>query len=217
MDAYGLGQYNAYHTGKSMKHTSWISLRPLLARISLQQSLPWQRVAPATSSGSSTGNPAEASRCSSGSHVFKKAHRFAPNLLQVSMNFRSFSPYSQPQEPSRTKTHLMHLPPREADLHPLSHQPHRAQDADQAEEKVAATASPPSLCHEGPSTRCFSIRPTGVVRTPEGSAAALCARAGGCKLGTGWSKLDRTCSCQKICSKRPVTQVNDRSSCRKQA
>ena len=83
---------------------------------------------------------------------------------------------------------MIHLPPRKADLHPLSHQPHRAQDADQAEEKVSATASAPSLCHEGPSTRCFLIRPTGVVWTPKGSAA-LCNRAGGCKLGTGWCNL----------------------------
>ena len=86
---------------------------------------------------------------------------------------------SQPQERSRTKTHPIHLPTREADLHSLGHQPHRAQDADQAEEKVAATASPPSLCHQGPSTRCFLIRPTGVVSNPDYSAAALCARAGG--------------------------------------
>ena len=57
------------------------------------------------------------------------------------------------------RTHPIHPPPREADLHPLSHQPHRAQDPDQAEEKVAATASPPSLCHQGPSTRCFSTAP----------------------------------------------------------
>ena len=85
-----------------------------------------------------------------------------------------------------TKTQLMHLPPREADLHPLSHQPHRAQDADQAEEKVAATTPPPSLCHQGPSTRCFSIRPTGVVRTTGGSVAALCARAGGYKKLHSW-------------------------------
>ena len=39
------------------------------------------------------------------------------------------------------RTHPIHPPTREADLHPLSHQPHRAQDADQAEEKPAATAS----------------------------------------------------------------------------
>ena len=107
-------------------------------------------------------------------------------FFKFPLNFLSFSPYSQPQERSRTKTHLMHLPPREADLHPLSHQPHRAQDADQAEEKSAATASPPSLCHQGPSTRCFSNRPTGVVRTPEDSAAALCAWAGGYKRWNSW-------------------------------
>ena len=107
-------------------------------------------------------------------------------FFKFPLNFLSFSPYSQPQERSRTKTHLMHLPPREADLHPLSHQPHRAQDADQAEEKVAATAPPPSLCHQGPSTRCFSNRPTGVVRTPEDSAAALCAWAGGYKRWNSW-------------------------------
>ena len=91
---------------------------------------------------------------------------------------------SQPWERFGTKTHPIHLPTREADLHPLSHQPHRAQDPDQAKEKVAATVSQPSLRHQDPSTRCFLIRPTGVERTPDDSAAALCARAGGCKLGT---------------------------------
>ena len=147
-----------------------ISPRILLARVSLQQSLPSQHGAPANrpSSGSSTGNPAEASRLFRWNSCVQKGSldaaqleilaSLAPSLLQGS----DVSP-SQPQERSRTKTHLMHLPTREADLHPLSHQPHRAQDADQAEEKVAATAPPPSLCHQGPSTRCFSNRPTGVV------------------------------------------------------
>ena len=168
----------------------------LLARVLLQQSLPWQHVAPANrpSSGSSSGNPAEASRlfrwksCVEMSLVsWKQLLHLHLIFLYVALNFRSFGP-SQPRERSRTKTNRIHLPPREADIHPLSHQPHSAQDPDQAEEKVAATASPPSLCHQGPSTRCFSIRPTGVLETPDGSAAALCAWASGCKLGTGWCK-----------------------------
>ena len=79
-----------------------------------------------------------------------------PALILIVSSFRSFSP-SHPLW--RMRTHPIHPPTREADLHPLSHQPHRAQDADQAEEKPAATASPPSLCHQGSSTRCFSIRP----------------------------------------------------------
>ena len=125
------------------------------------------------------------------------------------------------------RTHPIHPPTREAN-HPLSHQPHRAQDADQAEEKSAATASVSSLCHQGPSTRCFSIRPTGVVRTPEGSAAALCAWASGCKKWNSWptptydthectvDKLDpmlKNLNNKTSCH----THISDRSSCRKQA
>ena len=144
-----------------------ISCRLLLARVSLQQSLPSQHVAPANrpSSGSSSGNPAEASRlfrwksCVEMSLVsWKQLLHLHLIFLYVALNFRSFGP-SQPWKRSRTKTHPIHLPPRKADLHPLSHQPHRAQDADQAKEKVAATTPPPSLCHPGPSTRCFSTAP----------------------------------------------------------
>ena len=85
-----------------------------------------------------------------------------------------------------------------------------------------------SLCHQGPSTRCFSIRPTGVVRTPEGSAAALCAWASGCKKWNSWptptydthectvDKLDpmlKNLNNKTSCH----THISDRSSCRKQA
>ena len=113
--------------------------------------------------------------------VFQKAHliqqsvleiifaSLAPNLLQVALKMGP----SQSRERSRTKTNRIHPPPRKADIHPLSHQPHRAQDPDQAEEKVAATASPPSLCHQGPSTRCFSTAPQEYSRRLGGSTLRL--------------------------------------------
>ena len=83
-----------------------ISCRLLLARVSLQQSLPSQHVAPANrpSSGSSSGNPAEASRlfrwnlCVEMSLVsWKQLLHLHLIFLYVALNFRSFSPYSQPQ------------------------------------------------------------------------------------------------------------------------
>ena len=180
----------------------------MLARVLLSKPLPSQHVAPANQLGSATssGNQVKHPGCSDGSHVFIQKgsldaaqleilrYRFAPNLLQVS------SP-SQPQERSRTKTHLIHLPTREADLHPLSHQPHCAQDADQAEEKAAVTASTAFAVPSGPFNEVLLNRPKESLELPKTRRQHSALGPVAASLAPVGANLMQTCSC------RPATLV----------
>ena len=146
-----------------------ISCRLLLARVSLQQSLPSQHVAPANrpSSGSSSGNPAEASRlfrwnlCVEMSLVsLETIASFAPNLSLRCFEFpklqslfaasgsapgpRPIQSIFHPAKPISILSAISRIAPK------TPTRPRR---------RWPRTASPPSLCHQGPSTRCFSTAP----------------------------------------------------------
>jgi len=131
--------------------------------------------------------------CSDGTHVFKKAHRMQfsqleillhlhlYNLLQVSFEFPKLqslfaaSGALQDQDPSDA-------PSNPRSRHPSSQpsaasRPRRRPGRGEGGRHGVRAFAVPS----GPINEVLLNRPTGVVRTPEGSAAALCARAGGYK------------------------------------